>query len=71
MEKKSKNNKKQSNIPNKIDDWSFQDAKKLFDNNDSKFQIDKIYFDDCISGMKNIEDNSINIIICDQYHNLI
>lgn len=65
MEKKSKNNKKQSNIPNKIDDWSFQDAKKLFDNNDSKFQIDKIYFDDCISGMKKLSDNSIDCVVAD------
>ena len=65
MEKKSKNNKKPSNISNKLDDWSFKDAQKLFETKEFPFKADKTYFDDCISGMKKLPDDSIDCIIAD------
>ena len=40
------------------------------DNKDEKLEINKVYNEDCIVGMKKIKDESVDIIICDPPYNI-
>ena len=42
----------------------------VIDKKEIKYEFNKIYNEDCISGMKNIDSESIDIIICDPPYNI-
>jgi site-specific DNA-methyltransferase (adenine-specific) len=46
-------------------DWTIQEAQSLFEARKFPFQIDHIHFQDCISGMQTLPENSIDLIIAD------
>jgi site-specific DNA-methyltransferase (adenine-specific) len=49
-------------------DWSREDAKRLYSKTKSpspKFELDSIRFEDCVMGMKQLPDESIDLVIAD------
>jgi len=69
MEKKKE--RKNKYIPNLAEfyfkpdyDWSFEEAKKIF-NDKKKKNLDKIFYKDCVEGMKDLPPESIDLIIAD------
>jgi len=49
-------------------DWSREDSKRLYSKTkspSSKFELDSIRFEDCVMGMKQLPDESIDLVIAD------
>ncbi len=49
-------------------DWSVQQAKKNYEQTSEKlgdFELDTVYFEDCVIGLKAIPDSSIDLVIAD------
>ena len=49
-------------------DWSREDSKRLYSTTkspSSKFELDSIRFEDCVMGMKQLPDESIDLVIAD------
>jgi site-specific DNA-methyltransferase (adenine-specific) len=49
-------------------DWSYEEAKQLFDNTDhslDEFEQDKVYYIECMQGMKQLPDSSVDLIVAD------
>ncbi|NPD87711.1 MAG: site-specific DNA-methyltransferase [Asgard group archaeon] len=46
-------------------DWSVEEAKDLFSGKIFTFEVDKIFYSDCIEGMQDLPSESINMVIAD------
>ncbi len=49
-------------------DWTREEAERLYTKSkspSSRFELDSIKFEDCVSGMKNLPDGSIDLVIAD------
>lgn len=46
-------------------DWSFDEAAEEYNSRIFTFEVDQIYYEDCINGMKNLPPESIDMIIAD------
>lgn len=67
-----KRKRKKRYIPHKAaaefeptDDWTKQEALRLFESSKYPYPVDRILYQDCIDGMKRLEAESVDVIIAD------
>jgi len=47
------------------EDWTVDEAKRRYDDSRFPFNVDRFSYNDCVEGMKNIPDESVDLVIAD------